>query len=62
MANDIDIWNDIEQLKREGKKLIEQANRLTEIHAAKFCNFDDDLAEELREKYMKDFTVKCNYW
>ncbi len=59
MANDIDMWEDIEELEKENK---EQAEDLLKVYIARFIEGDIEKAEKLREKYEKKYKVKANYW
>ena len=60
MANDIDMWNDIEDLERIGEK--EKAERLLEIYNAYFIEGNREKAERLKERFERDFNEDIDYW
>ncbi|MHA1873556.1 MAG: hypothetical protein ACTSVB_05525 [Candidatus Heimdallarchaeaceae archaeon] len=60
MANDIDMWQDIKELEKAGKK--EQANDLLKIFHQKFIKGNIKKAEKLKEKYIKKYGWIDSYW
>jgi len=60
MANDINMWNDIEELESYGDK--EQANKLLGIYQAKFMEGNDIEAERLRAKFEEEYKTRLKYW
>jgi hypothetical protein len=57
MSNDIDMWNDLEDLiKLKGK--CEEYDFLWDCYMSKFIDFDDDKAEVFKQ----DFIDKFGYW
>jgi len=55
MANDIDLWNDIEQLEEMGKK--EEANDLLTIFNYRYNEYDMNKLD----KAIKKFELKYHY-
>jgi acetyl-CoA carboxylase beta subunit len=53
MANDIDMWSEIEYLERVGEK--ERAKALHNIYTLKFIESNPKKAEELRMEYEKKY-------
>ena len=60
MANDIDMWNDIEELETYGDK--EQANSLLGIYQAKFMEGNETEAEKLRKEFKAKYNTRLKYW
>jgi len=60
MANDTDMWNDIEDIEKDGAT--EVSELLTECHMAKFSEGDDELAEELKDKFIEKYGYWGNYY
>jgi adenylate cyclase len=63
MANDINMWNDIEDLESQGKQ--EQADALTTIHNLVFNEGDDPhshAVEILVEQYTNKYGSIDNYF
>ena len=56
MANDIDMWNDIEELERKGDLII--AGELHKIYTQKFINGNDKKAEKLKQEFIQN----NGYW
>ena len=59
MANEIDMWNDIEELEKVDRKM---ANEMLKIYYAKFIENNDKLANQLREKFEKKYGIELKYW
>jgi hypothetical protein len=55
MANDIDMWNDLEDLEKYDE---EQAELLNECYNAKFINNDSKQADYLKNLFQKEY----GYW
>lgn len=59
MANDIDMWNDIEHLeKSKSKKNKAIAKDLLKCYSARYINFDELIAEKCKN----DFHRKWKFW
>ena len=56
MANDIDMWRDIEDLEKEGKQ--QEANDLLHCFNARYNEGNKELAETLKD----NFRNKYGYW
>jgi len=56
MANDIDMWNDIEDLEENGEQA--EADDLLECFTAKYNENDEELADKLQDKFLD----KWGYW
>ena len=59
MANDIDMWNDIEYFEKHKDK---RAKLLMECYHARYIEYDKEKAECLKEKYEKKFKGWGNYY
>jgi len=59
MANDIDLWNDAEELEEDG--FAEESELLFQCFNAQFNEGDEEEAERLKEKYIEKFG-KFNYY
>lgn len=61
MANDINMWNDIEDLEKEGKK--KQAKSLLELYRRKFIEGESTARlEPLVDEYRKKYRQWDKYW
>jgi hypothetical protein len=60
MANDIDMWNDIEAYEKHGE--FEISNRLLECFNAKFNEGNNHLAELLKKQFKELFGFWGNYY
>ena len=60
MANDIDLWNDIEILQRDDE--LEESEFLAKIYRAKFIEGKDKEAENLKKEYTKKYGRWGNYF
>ncbi|MCD6436381.1 MAG: hypothetical protein J7L15_08375 [Clostridiales bacterium] len=59
MANDIDMWNDIEGLEKENSTLKQNwAKDLMACYNARYQEGDEKLAEKLKDK----FEIKWGWW
>ncbi len=59
MANDINMWNDIEALEKFDKQ---KAEDLHKVYVEKFINFDDKKAEEEKERFVEKYGDIDNYF
>lgn len=53
MANDIDMWNDIEAFEKQGE--IEISNALRECFNARYVEYDQNLSELLKRQFEERF-------
>lgn len=53
MANDIDIWNDIEELEKSGKQ--QEADDLLKIYHYVYIEDGHELAKRLQKKFIKKY-------
>ena len=60
MANDTDMWNDIEEFEKNGEQ--DKSNDLLEVFQARFGDGDIERANELRKRYIKKWGWIDNYW
>ncbi len=61
MANDIDMWNDMEWFNRNQQ--VERGEELHLMYVAKFMTEDDDEeAERLKEAYEQKYKCSLKYW
>ena len=60
MANDIDMWNDIEDLEKLGRK--KKADELLKIYVFRFIEYDLVEAERLKSNFEKKYKDRLNYW
>ena len=60
MANDIDMWNDIETLEKEGEQ--KKADDLLNCFRANFDWGDKDRAEDFKEAFEKKYGYWGNYY
>jgi hypothetical protein len=60
MANDIDMWNDIEYFEKHKDK--KRASLLLEAYNARYNEYDEELAEKLKKQYIKKFGRWQNYY
>ena len=56
MANNIDMWNDIEDLEKEGQ--LKQAKDLNKCYTARYIEGEEEQAEVLKDKFYNQY----NYW
>lgn len=61
MANDIDMWNDLEELEKKKEKS-EEYDLLWSCYFAKFIDFNEEKAEEFKSKFKKKFGYWGNYY
>jgi len=59
MANDIDMWNDIEELEKENPKM---AKELLKIFSAMFINGNRKEAEKLKKQFEEKYGISLKYW
>ena len=60
MANDTDLWNDIEDIEKDGET--EVSELLTKCHTARYVEYDMELAEELKEEFIEKYGYWGNYY
>lgn len=60
MANDTDMWNDIEELERTGQQ--KQADELLGVFHQKFNEGNEKKAEKLKERYEEKWNIRLKYW
>ena len=60
MANDTDMWNDIEDIEKDGST--EVSELLTECYNARYGEYDIELAEELKDKFIELYGYWGNYY
>lgn len=61
MANDIDMWNDIERMEKNTKHK-ERAEDLLECYIAAYINFEEEIAEQLKDAFEKKWGGWGNYY
>jgi len=59
MANDTDMWNDIEELEKVDDK---KAQRLQACLNARYVEFDEEVSEKLKGKFQEDYNEWGNYY
>jgi hypothetical protein len=57
MVNDKDMWNDIQEIVDDN-----EAQLLNECYNAKFIENDEEMAEYLKNKFIKDYGYWNNYY
>jgi len=62
MANDIDMWNDIEELEKGTKTDKDMAKDLLDCHRAKYQDGDEKRADELKQLFTKKYGGWNNYY
>jgi len=60
MANDTDLWNDIEDIEKDGET--EVSELLTKCHNARYVEYDTELAEELKDEFIEKYGYWDNYY
>lgn len=63
MANDIDMWNDMEELERNKTNALDyESDLMHQCYVAKFIEGDTTYAEKLKEAFIKKFGYWGNYY